>query len=150
VIVLVVLVAIAVGAASTVQGVSNGLLSSRLGLTSAVLLNGAIVFAGSLALWLLLPRGDDPTAPPVPWYLYLGGVYGLAIVAGAAFCFPRLGAGPATAVLVASMLIVSLAFDQIGPVATRLPVTPMRVMGAVLLLVGAVLVLWPKIALPVR
>ena len=142
---LVVLVAIAVGAASTVQGVSNGVLSSRLGLTSAVLLNGAIVFVGSLVLWLLLPRGDDPTAPPVPWYLYLGGVYGLAIVAGAAFCFPRLGAGPATAVLVASMLIASLAFDHLG-LPMRLPVTPIRVVGAALLLVGAVLVLWPKLA----
>jgi transporter family-2 protein len=145
-IVLLVLIAIAIGAASAVQSVSNGILSDRVGLTTAVLINGSIVCGGALVCWLLLPRAGDPAAPPSPWYLYLGGVYGLGIVAGAAFCFPRLGAGPTTAVIVASMLIVSLVFDHLGLPEARLPITPSRVVGAVLLLVGALLVLWPKIS----
>jgi transporter family-2 protein len=147
VIALLILVAIAVGAASSVQGLSNGVLASRIGLATAVLINGGIVFAGALVGWLLAARPDPPAAP-VPWYLYLGGLYGLAIVTGAAFCFPRLGAGPTTALLVASMLIVSLGFDHVGLGATHLPITPIRVAGAVLLLVGTVLVLWPKLASP--
>jgi transporter family-2 protein len=145
VIALLVVVAIAVGTASSVQGLSNGILANRIGLTTTVLINGGIVFVGALLCWLLVPRGDPP-AQPVPWYLYLGGVYGLAIVAGSAFCFPRLGAGPTTAVLVATMLIVSLGIDQLALPELRVPVTPIRVTGAVLLLLGAMLVLWPKIA----
>jgi transporter family-2 protein len=148
VILLLVLIAMAVGAASAVQSASNGILSNRLGLTTAVLINGAIVCGGALVCWLLLPRGNDPSAPPSPWYLYLGGVYGIAIVAGGAFCFPRLGAGPTTAVMVTSMLLVSLVFDHMGLPGTRLPITPSRVAGALLLLVGSVLVLWPKLAPP--
>jgi transporter family-2 protein len=150
VIVLLVLLAVAVGTASAVQSVTNGILADRLGLTTTVLINGGIVCAGALVFWLLLPRGHDPGAPPSPWYLYLGGVYGLAIVAGAAFCVPRLGAGPTTAVLVASMLLVSLVFDHLGVPDERLPITPSRAAGALLLLLGAVLVLWPKIAQAVR
>lgn len=145
-ILLLVLLAVAIGAASTVQSVSNGVLSDRLGLATTVLINGVIVCAGAFAWWLLAPRVPFAAAPSSPWYLYLGGVYGLAVVAGSAFCFPRLGAGPTTAVVVASMLLVSLIFDHLGLPDRRLPITPGRAAGAVLLLVGSLLVLWPKIA----
>ena len=144
-IVLIVLTAIAVGAASTVQGVSNGMLSDRIGLATAVLINGAVVCVFAFAGWLAAPRGADPPVASAPWYLYLGGLYGFGIVAGAAFCFPRLGAGPATAVIVAAMLISSLVFDHLGVPGGRIPVTASRMAGALLLAAGAALVLWPKL-----
>lgn len=143
---LLVLIAVVIGAAATVQSVTNGVLSDRIGLTTTVLINGIVVFAGALLWWGLAARGGAPSPPPSPWYLYLGGIYGLAVVAGSAFCFPRLGAGPTTAVVVASMLLVSLVFDHLGLPDQRLPITPGRAAGALFLLVGSLLVLWPKIA----
>ena len=71
---------------------------------------------------------------------------GLYIIASAAFCFPRLGPGPTMALVVAAQLAVALAFDHFGIGAEPLPVTPVRLAGAALLVAGALLVLWPRFA----
>jgi transporter family-2 protein len=102
------------------------------------------VCIGAALCWLLLPRGPAPAEAP-PWWLWLGGVYGLWILCAAAIAFPRLGAGPTTALVVASQLLTALVLDHCGWFGARLPVTPMRLLGAVLLLAGAVLVLWPRL-----
>lgn len=141
---LLVLLALAMGAASAVQGATNGTLAGRIGLSSAVLVNATLVFAGALAVWLFTRKGFA-TQPPSPWWLYAGGAYGLFIIAGAAFAFPRLGAGPTTALMVAAQLGVALALDHFGVPAGKVAVTPMRLFGVVLLLVGALLVLWPRL-----
>ena len=143
-----VLVALAVfmGCASAVQGATNGLLSGRVGLGTAVWINALVVATGATLLWLVLPRGPTASAGSIPWYLYLGGCYGLVIIAGAAFAFPRLGAGPTTGWMIAAQLTTALVLDHYGVPSGRIEVTPVRIVGAVLLLAGAVLVLWPKLA----
>lgn len=139
-----VLLALCMGAASTVQGATNGTLSGRIGLSSAVLVNAAIVFAVALSAWLFTRRGFT-SEPASPWWLYAGGAYGVFIIAGAAFAFPRLGAGPTMALMVAAQLGTALALDHFGLGVAKLAVTPMRLLGALLLLVGALLVLWPRL-----
>jgi len=67
------------------------------------------------------------------------------IIAGAAFAYPRLGAGPTTALMVAAQLGTALALDHYGLPSGKVPVTPMRLVGAAFLLVGALLVLWPRL-----
>lgn len=141
---LLVLLALAMGTASAVQGATNGTLAGRIGLPSALLANATVVFGAALAVWLFSRRGFA-SQPPSPWWLYAGGAYGLFIIAGAAFAFPRLGAGPTTALMVAAQLGVALALDHYGVPAGKVAVTPMRLVGAALLLVGAVLVLWPRL-----
>lgn len=139
-----VLLALCMGAASTVQGATNGTLSGRIGLSSAVLVNAAVVFAVALAAWLFTRRGFA-TEPASPWWLYVGGAYGVFIIAGAAFAFPRLGAGPTMALMVAAQLGTALALDHFGIGVGKFAVTPVRLVGALFLLVGALLVLWPRL-----
>ncbi|MBL8860598.1 MAG: DMT family transporter [Planctomycetes bacterium] len=141
---LLVLLSLAMGAASAVQGATNGTLAGRIGLSSALLVNATVVFAGALVAWLGTRRGLA-SEPASPWFLYAGGLYGLFIIAGAAWAFPRLGAGPTTALMVAAQLVAALVLDHFGLPAGKLPVTPARLLGAVFLLVGALLVLWPRL-----
>lgn len=124
------------------QGVTNGALAARTSLSAAVFLNGLVVALGTFVLWLSDRR--PLVIDGVPWFLYLGGIYGILILACAAFVFPRLGAGAMTAFVVAAQLVAALALDHLG-VPTRVPLTPGRLAGALLLLLGAVLVLWPKL-----
>lgn len=139
-----VLLALAMGTASAAQGATNGTLAGRVGLASAVLANATVVFAAALLAWLFTRRGFA-TEPPSPWWLYAGGAYGVFIIAGAAFAFPRLGAGPTTALMVAAQLGTALALDHLGLPAGKVAVTPMRLVGAAFLLLGALLVLWPRL-----
>ncbi len=151
-----VFLALCMGIASTVQGATNGTLSGRIGLSSAVFVNAAVVFAIAFAAWLFTRRGfaSEPASPSwlgfasqpaSPWWLYVGGAYGLFIIAGAAFAFPRLGAGPTTALMVAAQLGTALVLDHFGIGVGKIAVTPMRLVGALFLLVGALLVLWPRL-----
>jgi len=141
---LLVLVALGMGTALAVQGATNGTLAGRIGLSGAVLVNATFVFAGALTMWLCTRRGVA-TEPPSPWWLYVGGVYGLFIIAGAAFAFPRLGAGPTTALMIAAQLATALVLDHLGLPAGKIAVTPVRLAGTVFLVVGAILVLWPRL-----
>jgi transporter family-2 protein len=138
-----ILLALCLGAAATLQGHANGTLSGRVGLFPTIWLNALIVFGASTLAWLLSGRGR-PVDPAAPWWMHLGGAYGLAIIAGAAFLFPRLGAGPTMALLVAAQLATALALDHSGATGVQLPLTPARIAGALLLVAGAILVLWPR------
>ena len=140
-----VLLALSLGVVSVVQSVTNGIASARIGLPTTILINAAVVFAGAVVVWAVTRNASAAVTGKTPWYLLLGGLYGLTFLVTAAFVFPRLGAGPATALMVAAQLTLALVFDHLGPAAMRVPVTPARLLGAVLLLAGALLVLWPKL-----
>lgn len=143
-IVLLIGLALVTGLCVCLQGVTNGALALRTGLASAVFLNGLVVATGTCVFWLASGRRPLVAAEPLPSFLYLGGLYGIAILACAAFVFPRLGAGAATAFVVTAQLVSALVLDHVG-VPERVPLTGARVVGALLLLAGALLVLWPKI-----
>lgn len=139
-----VFLAMLMGIASTAQGASNGTLANRIGLPSALLVNAAIVAGGALVAWLVTRRGFT-SEPPSPWFLYIGGAYGLFIIAGVAYSFPKLGAGPTTAVMVAAQLSAALLLDHLGLPKEKIAVTPWRMLGVAFLFTGALLVLWPKL-----
>ena len=132
------------GIAACLQGATNGALGGRLGVAAAVAVNATVVFVAAALVWWLSPRAPAPSEA-LPWWIWLGGAYGLLILAAAAVVFPRLGAGPTTALMVASQLLTALVLDHLGLFGPRLEVTPLRVGGALLLCAGAVLVLWPRL-----
>lgn len=138
-----ILLALVTGLCVCLQGVTNGALAARTSLFATVFLNGLVVAAGTFVLWLT-DRRPLISPEPTPWFLYLGGLYGISILGCAAFVFPRLGAGAATAFVVTAQLVAALALDHVG-VPQRVPLTGARLAGAVLLVAGALLVLWPKI-----
>ena len=136
--------ALLMGCASSIQGATNATLAGRTSLAAAVFLNALVLVVAAGLVWLV-SRKSFATDPPSPWYLYLGGFYGLVIIAGAAFAFPRIGAGPTTALMMAAQLSMALVLDHLGLPGGRIDVTPARLLGALLLFAGALLVLWPKL-----
>ncbi len=137
--------AMLIGVVSVIQSATNGVLAGRIGLGPTMLINASVVFAGASLLWLLTRGNTSVPGGPTPWFLFLGGVYGITFLICAAFVFPRLGAGPTTAIMVAAQLTLALVFDHYGIPMVRVPVTPWRLLGAGFLVLGALLVLWPKL-----
>jgi|KBSSwiStaDraftv2_1062776.scaffolds.fasta_scaffold526963_2 transporter family-2 protein len=139
-----IVVAAGVGIAICLQGATNGVLGARIGIAATVAVSLAIALGGALAVWYWSPRAPERTQP-IAWWMWLGGLYGLCILAGAAFVFPRLGVAPTTALVVAAQLLTSLWLDHTGWFGERVAVSPARLLGAALLLGGALLVLWPRL-----
>lgn len=72
---------------------------------------------------------------------WTGGVFGAIYIAVSILLLPRLGAATVIALIVAGQMIGSLAFDQFGLLGVPLhPLSMVRLAGAVLLVLGAILV----------
>ncbi len=137
--------ALVAGFAVALQGAANSGLAARIGLATALVVNTSIVLLGTFALWgIAWLRGESGpgTVFPAgtPWTLYTGGLCGFAIIAIAAFVFPRIGAGYAIALMVAGQGIAALAIDQMGLLGMPVrEVSASRIVGAGLLVVGILL-----------
>lgn len=135
------------GAAVALQPAFNGQLAALLGSP----LRAALVnFTAGASVLLLLVLGmaarsglpDGRTLAQVPPHLWVaGGTLGAMFVATATWAAPKLGTGAFFAALVASQLIAALILDHFGwlGMAER-PANAMRIIGALLLFAGAVLV----------
>lgn len=100
---------------------------------------------GTLALLLVwLASGNRPGTAPfgaLPWYAWLGGFYGAIYVAVAAFAAPRIGLASLITIGIAGQVLMALWLDHIGALGlTREPISPARVGGALLVVLGVVLV----------
>lgn len=97
----------------------------------------------ALALVLLGKRELPPFGKwaAMPWWMWLGGMCGLFIVSTNILAAPRIGSALLVSLAISGQLVTALALDHFG--AFGFPVhhisTP-RVLGAVLLLGGAVLI----------
>jgi bacterial/archaeal transporter family-2 protein len=102
-----------------------------------------IVGTAVVALALVAKREPPPLAKwaSMPWWMWLGGLCGLFIVSTNIIVVPRLGAALLTSLAIAGQLTTALALDHYG--AFGFPVHQIslpRVVGAVLLLAGVVLI----------
>ena len=138
------LLAIAVGAGLTVQVGMNATLDRTVGsplwasvvnfcvglavLLTCVVVSGARITPGSVTL--------------VPAWAWLGGLLGAAYVASATVLGPRLGAVVLLALMLGGQLAAALLVDHYGALGfPRAAITSTRLLGAVLVVVGTVLVL---------
>ncbi|MBM3989821.1 MAG: DMT family transporter [Planctomycetes bacterium] len=139
-----ILLALVLGAAVCLQSTVNGQLSLRIGLPLTLMINSGVVFVGS-SLWYLCARalGQVSERASSPWYLFTGGLFGLAIISCAAVAYPRLGAGVTTALAVAAQVGVALALDRFGATGARSELTGERVTGLALVALGVWLVVAP-------
>jgi transporter family-2 protein len=133
------------GAAVAVQFAVN---SELRGAVRAPLVAAAISFlVGTVVLGVLVvvSRGGLPTAAAVasaPWWAWLGRLLGAFYVFASIVVTPRLGAGATVAFVVAGQLGASILLDQFGLLnLPPHPTTLLRLFGAALVLVGAVIVL---------
>jgi len=77
----------------------------------------------------------------VSWYYLLGGLLGAVYVANALVAVSAIGAGGVAAATVAGQLTASVAIDRLGLFGLdQIPLSPERLLGVALLMVGTVLV----------
>jgi|SRR5690554_6951046 len=138
--------AAAVGVLLPLQALVNARLAQE---TTGALFASFVSFAvgtAMLALALVVTRTALPDLRALavqPWWVWSGGLIGALYVLCATLLVPRLGAAGLICLVVAGQLTGSLLADHFGVLGQVRPADAWRVLGAVLVAVGAVLVLRP-------
>ena len=141
-IIAIVLVVLA-GGATALQAPTN----ARLAAAAASPVNAAFIsFAvGTIALGmvaaLMHTRPDWAETKALPWYVWIGGLYGAVFVVAAAWGVHRLGVALTITLMVAGQLLISLILDHFGAFGVpRQPLNLGRIGGVALVLAGVLLV----------
>jgi len=138
-----VILALFSGVAMAVQGSLNSALGKLIGFLEAALLVHST--ATLFLLMILLPsfrQGDLVRMISIPWYLWLGGMVGVFITYSVVATIPRLGVALTTAIIIAGQVTTALLTDHLGLFGLeRLPFTWVKLLGLVLLILGARLML---------
>ena len=94
----------------------------------------------NFALRLKLPSTDKLVA--IPWWLWLaGGAIGAFVVTAALSIQSKIGAGVWISCFIFGQLLMSILLDNYGWLGLAVhPINPMRLLGAFLLAIGAILV----------
>ena len=132
-----------VGVGIAIETPTNALLGKTSG---SVLLASLISFAVGAVVLGAAALATRPKLSPdwlggAPWYAWVGGVYGAAVVLASAWATPKLGAGTTLVVIVASQVALGVLLDHFG----LLGLTPhaaswMRLCGVLVVSAGAVLI----------
>lgn len=137
-------IALVIGAGLSVQVGLNSQVRHYLGDPALAALGNFLVGTVAIVVYLLLMRASWPSTgtlravPPVNW---LGGLFGAAYVAASALLAPRLGSAPLLALLIGGQLLMSLVLDHFGWIGFAAHgMNLWRVVGAVLLVAGVVLI----------
>jgi bacterial/archaeal transporter family-2 protein len=136
------------GAVLPVQGAINAELDADLDAPLTVGAFSFLIATAAMALTLAglaaLRDGHRPqlaALPRIPWWGWLGGLVGATYVTSVFLLIPELGAAPVVALTVAGQQVASVFADRHGLL--RLPrrtISPRRLVGVVVLLVGVALV----------
>ena len=106
----------------------------------AALISFAVGTGALLVVWLL-DRTPVSAAKGAPWWAWAGGFYGAAFVAALAFASPRLGLAVTLTAAIASQLVTAMIVDRYGLLGVpQQPITPTRLAGVALVILGAVVV----------
>ena len=100
---------------------------------------GAII----MGVWLLVMRPQLQPAWPTttPWYVFLGGFYGVIILAATAYATPKTGAGVTLVVLVITQVVMGVGLDHFGALGLeKHPANWLRIAGCVVAIGGALMV----------
>ncbi|WP_202878141.1 DMT family transporter [Luteimonas marina] len=141
-----IVVALVIGALLPLQALIN----ARLGaLTHGALYASFVSFlVGTCLLGALLLATRTPLLPAqslaaLPAWIWLGGAIGAAFVFAATLLVPTLGAGAMICLVVLGQVLASLALDHFGVLGAQRPADAVRIFGALLVIVGAALVVRP-------
>lgn len=142
--ILLVTLALVAGAFMPIQAGVNSRLRFLIGdPVSAAMISFAVGTLGLAAYVIALrkPWPDAALVSAAPWWLWTGGLMGAFFVAASVVLAPRLGAAAMMAWLIAGQLTASVLLDHFGLIGYALrEASPLRLVGAGLLVVGAVLV----------
>ena len=136
-------VVVAIGALLPLQGLINARLGTGIHGPIAAAFVSFLVGTAMLGLYLLATR--TPLAPEpgakFPAWIWLGGAFGALYVA--VFTLPRLGAAAMICLSVFGQVTASLLLDHYGVLQAPRQVDWTRILGAVLVLAGVLLVAAP-------
>jgi transporter family-2 protein len=138
------MMAVLVGAGLTVQVGMNA--TVRFAIGSPVLAAIVNFVVGLAALVLVAVASGARWAPgstaTVPAWAWFGGLLGAAYVASTTVLGPRLGAVALLALTLGGQMVAALVVDHYGVIGfPQSPVTPSRLIGAVLLVAGVLLIM---------
>ncbi len=137
------LIGVLAGAALSWQQVVNSTLRAEIG---SVWWAGFVSYAGGTLFMLaaaLLAREVPPAAAtlarvrPMSW---TGGLFGGLYIAASIFLVPRFGVAVVIALLIMGQMLSSLLFDQFALGAAAHAITPVRLLGALALIGGVVMI----------
>lgn len=138
------LVAATAGVSLVIQVALNGKLREGLASWSWA---GLISYLGGTLTMLLVVALQRPGWPSLaaraslPWSAWIGGIFGAIYIVLAIVLLPRLGAASLVALVVAGQMLASAVFDHFGLLGlTPHATSPSRIMGAVLIVAGVVLI----------
>ena len=131
------------GGMVAIQAPTNAMLAKAGGSPILAALISLTVGTGALFLvWLATPNRPGPAAfAGLPWYAWIGGLYGAMFVAVAAYAAPKIGIASLITIGIAGQIAVALLLDHFGALGLpRDPISLARVAGAALVIAGVVLV----------
>jgi transporter family-2 protein len=108
----------------------------------AALISFTVGTVALMVVWLMSGNRPGTTAfAGLPWYAWIGGLYGAVFVAVAAYAAPKIGLATLITVGIAGQIAMALWMDHIGALGLqREPINLGRIGGALLVLAGVVLV----------
>ena len=131
------------GALTALQGPANARLSQGVG----SVINGALVsfIIGTVALAVIAlfmqVRPEGQAVRSIPWWGWLGGLYGCLFVTSIAWGVPKLGVSTTLTVVVAGQLLLAVVLDHFGAFGTPVqPISWSRIAGLLMVIGGVLLV----------
>ncbi|MEA3059243.1 MAG: bacterial/archaeal transporter family-2 protein [Sphingomonadales bacterium] len=131
------------GGMIALQAPTNAILSRAGG--SAVLAALISFVVGTIGLFLVwLAAGNRPRLSAfagLPWYAWIGGLYGATFVAVAAYAAPRIGLASLITIGIAGQIAMAMWLDHVGALGLpKDPISLARIGGAALVFAGVILV----------
>jgi transporter family-2 protein len=130
------------GGLIALQAPINAGLGKATGNLPAALISFLVGTAALLAIVLVIGQiGGVTEAGEVRWYYLVGGLLGAVYVANALITVSSIGAGGVAAATITGQLTASVVADRLGILGLEeISLTPERILGVVLLLVGTFLI----------
>jgi len=127
----------------TMQGIINTVLASKVGTYGSIFILTIVNLLLVGFIVLIYPKSISLQNLPGlnKWYLYLGGVLGIFILALTISILPRIGATLGFIYIIIGQLVAALLVDHFGLLGmTTTPLTITKIAGIILFLLGAFLV----------
>ena len=141
-----IVIAVVIGTLLPLQALINARLGAQ---TQGPLYASFVSFlVGTCLLGALLLVTRTPWSPgqpllSLPPWIWLGGAIGALFVFAATLLVPRLGAASMICLVVLGQVVASLLLDHFGVLGAQRPADALRTFGALLVIVGAALVVKP-------
>ncbi len=134
--------AVLAGLAGSIQVAVMSRLGDRIGVVEALGFSTALtaVLAAVILVAARFSLAGYGRALHQPWWMLSGGVMGLLIVFTVTYAGPRIGVAATVGILIAGQLVMGAAIDRWGLFGSaRIPIHWPRLLGIVLLAIGAAL-----------